>query len=114
MKRTIVRFANGFHVLIGDAHSQAASMVIPPRNSEGGPDNLHKGADHWLYVEGGTGEAIINGHTYPLEPGSLMLIARGDKHEIRNTGRSALRTLNFYVPPAYASDGDELPRATSS
>ena len=99
MKRTIVRYANGFHVLIGDAHSQAASVVIPAGGSEGGPDNLHKGADQWLYVESGTGEAIINGHTYPLEGGSLMLIVRGDKHEIRNTGRCALRTLNFYPSP---------------
>jgi mannose-6-phosphate isomerase-like protein (cupin superfamily) len=114
MKRTIVRYANGFHVLIGDARSQAASMVIPKGGSEGGPDNLHKGADQWLYVESGTGEAIINAHTYRLEAGSLILIVRGDKHEIRNTGRSPLRTLNFYVPPAYTSKGDELPRGTDS
>jgi len=114
MKRTIVRFANGFHVLIGDTHSQAASMVIPSGGSEGGPDNLHKGADQWLYVESGTGEAIINGHTYPLEVGSLMLIVRGDKHQIRNSGRTPLRTLNFYVPPAYTQDGDELPNGAAS
>jgi len=114
MKRTIVWFGNGFHVLIGDAHSQAASMVIPTGSSEGGPDNLHKGADQWLYVQSGMGEAIINGHTYPLEAGSLMLIIRGDKHEIRNTGRSQLKTLNFYVPPAYTQEGDELPKKTAS
>jgi len=114
MKRTIVWFGNGFHVLIGDAHSQAASMVIPTGSSEGGPDNLHKGADQWLYVQSGMGEAIINGHTYPLEAGSLMLIIRGDKHEIRNTGRSQLKTLNFYVPPAYPQEGDELPKGTAS
>ena len=114
MKRTIVWFGNGFHVLIGDAHSQAASMVIPTGSSEGAPDNLHKGADQWLYVESGTGEAIINGHTYPLEAGSLMLIVRGEKHEIRNTGRSQLKTLNFYVPPAYTQEGDELPKGTAS
>jgi mannose-6-phosphate isomerase-like protein (cupin superfamily) len=89
-------------------------MVIPSGGSEGGPDNLHKGADQWLYVEAGAGEAIVNGHSYPLVAGSLMLIVRGDKHEIRNTGRSPLRTLNFYVPPAYTSEGDELPRATGS
>ena len=40
-----------------------------------------------------------------------MLIEHGDRHEIRNTGRALLRTLNFYVPPAYDSDGDELPPA---
>ena len=38
-----------------------------------------------------------------------MLIERGDKHEIRNTGEEPLRTLDFYVPPAYGSDGEELP-----
>ena len=114
MERTIVKYANGFHVLIGDTHSQAASMVIQSGESEGNPDNFHKGADQWLYVEKGTGEAIVNGHKYPLESGSLMLIARGDKHEIRNTGRAPLRTLNFYVPPAYKHDGEALPRGEPS
>ncbi len=33
----------------------------------------------------------------------------GDKHEICNTGKEALRTLNVYVPPAYTDDSDELP-----
>jgi hypothetical protein len=36
--------------------------------------------------------------------------ARGERHEIRNTGRVLLRTLNFYVPPAYRKDGEPLPR----
>jgi hypothetical protein len=29
---------------------------------------------------------------------------------VRNTGRAQLRTLNFYVPPAYRQNGDPLPR----
>ncbi len=51
-----------------------------------------------------------NSKRYPLRAGSLLLIERGDTHEIRNAGRSPLRTLNVYVPPAYTPDGDELPR----
>jgi oxalate decarboxylase/phosphoglucose isomerase-like protein (cupin superfamily) len=39
------------------------------------------------------------------------LIERGDTHEIKNTGREKLVTLNFYVPPAYTSDGEKLPAA---
>jgi oxalate decarboxylase/phosphoglucose isomerase-like protein (cupin superfamily) len=39
-----------------------------------------------------------------------MLIECGDEHEIKNTGRGPLRTLNVYVPPAYTKSGDELPR----
>lgn len=114
MKRASVSYLKGFRVLIGDDHSQAATMVIEAGGKEGGLDNRHRGADQWLYVESGHGEARINGHIYPLEPGSLILIQRGDQHEIFNTGRAPLKTLNFYVPPAYKSDGDELPAGESS
>lgn len=62
------------HVLIGNDRSQAASMVIAPGGTEGGADNRHKGADQWLFVEAGEGEALVNGHIYPLYAGSLVLI----------------------------------------
>jgi mannose-6-phosphate isomerase-like protein (cupin superfamily) len=45
-----------------------------------------------------------------LSAGALLLIERGDLHEVRSTGKEPLRTLNFYVPPAYDKKGDELPR----
>ena len=41
--------------------------------------------------------------------GTLVLIGRGETHEIRNTGDAPLKTLNIYVPPAYTDEGDELP-----
>ncbi len=86
-------------------------MVIPPGDAEGDPQNRHRGADQWLYVVSGTGSALVNGKRYVFKAGTLMLIEHGDTHEIRNTGRTLLRTLNFYVPPAYDADGDELPPA---
>jgi mannose-6-phosphate isomerase-like protein (cupin superfamily) len=52
----------------------------------------------------------VNGRRVRLRAGSLVLIERGDRHEIRNTGRTPLRTLNIYVPPAYTKSGNELPR----
>jgi mannose-6-phosphate isomerase-like protein (cupin superfamily) len=113
MKRKHLRFGEGFRVAIGNRRSQAAEMVLAPGDSEGGPDNRHRGADQWLYVLSGTGTAIVNGKRRALRAGSLVLIERGDTHEIRNSGRTALRTLNFYVPPAYTTDGDELPRGRS-
>jgi mannose-6-phosphate isomerase-like protein (cupin superfamily) len=109
MKSIDVGYAKGFRVLIGDGRSQAASMVIQAGGKEGGPDNRHSGADQWLYVESGTGVAIVNGEMVELGAGSLVLIERGEHHEIRNTGKDPLRTLNFYVPRAYDDDGDELP-----
>jgi mannose-6-phosphate isomerase-like protein (cupin superfamily) len=110
MKRASLRFGQGFKVVAGNRRSQAAAMTLAPSDSEGGPDNRHRGADQWLFVEAGRGLAIVNGTRVPLRAGSLVLIERGDRHEIRNTGRGPLKTLNIYVPPAYTKSGDERPR----
>lgn len=110
MKRKHLRFGERFRVAIGNRRSQAAEMVLAPGDSEGGPDNRHRGADQWLYVLSGTGSATVNGKRHGLRAGSLLLIERGDTHEIRNSGRTPLRTLSFYVPPAYTKGGDPLPR----
>jgi mannose-6-phosphate isomerase-like protein (cupin superfamily) len=108
MKEVHVEFKSSFEVVLGNNRSQAAEMVIPAGESEGGPDNRHKGADQWLLVIAGRGVAVVNGKSYRLSKSTLVLIERGDRHEIRNTGRTPLKTLNFYVPPAYGRDGDEL------
>ena len=109
MQHKQLQFGRGFHVVLGNDHSQAAQMTLPPGESEGGPDNRHQGADQWLFVVSGTGEAVVNGRRIELRDGTLMLIQRGDIHEIRNTGKEPLRTLNVYVPPAYTKEGEELP-----
>jgi mannose-6-phosphate isomerase-like protein (cupin superfamily) len=109
MKSKKLRLGKGFRIAIGNSRSQAAEMVLGPGESEGGPDNRHRGSDQWLYVIEGTGLAIVNGRRKPLAAQTLVLIERGETHEIRNTGREPLRTLNFYVPPAYSDDGEELP-----
>ena len=108
MKRKQLRMGKGFRVALGNRRSQAAEMVIPPGDAEGDSKNRHHGADQWLFVVSGTGAAKINGKRYALKSGTLLLIERDDKHEIRNTGRHNLCTLNFYVPPAYTKGGDPL------
>jgi mannose-6-phosphate isomerase-like protein (cupin superfamily) len=55
-----------------------------------------------------TGAAIINGRKLALKAGTLVLEA-GDTHEIRNTGRGLLKTVNVYLPPAYDAEEEELP-----
>jgi mannose-6-phosphate isomerase-like protein (cupin superfamily) len=110
MPQTELRFGRGFKVAFSNKRAQVATMVIAPGESEGGPDNRHRGADQWLFVLAGSGEAVLGGRTRRLKSGTLVLIERGTTHEIRNTGRTPLKTLNVYVPPAYRSDGSELPR----
>jgi mannose-6-phosphate isomerase-like protein (cupin superfamily) len=113
MKRKQLSFKRGFRVAIDAKHAQAAEMTIAPGGKEGGPDNRHRGADQWLFVVSGSGEARIEGRKIELAPGTLLLIERGEKHEIRNSGNEALKTLNFYVPPAYTKAGNERPPGKS-
>jgi len=110
MQHKQLQFGHGFRVVLGDEHSQAAQMTLEPGAAEGGPDNRHRGADQWLYVVAGTGQALVNDRRVELKAGTLVLIERGDTHEIRNTGSGPLKTLNVYVPPAYTVEGEELPR----
>ena len=109
MQHHQLRFEKGFTVVAGNARSQAALMILAAGESAGGPDNRHQGADQWLYVIGGEGTAVVDGQPHPLRAGVLLLVERGEAHEIRNTGDGPLRTLDLYVPPAYTEAGDTLP-----
>jgi mannose-6-phosphate isomerase-like protein (cupin superfamily) len=111
VKKKLLRFGRGFKVALGNQRVQAAQMVIAPGDSEGGPRNRHRGTDQWLFVVSGTGAAIVGGRRLDLKRHSLLLIEHGERHEIRNTGRVPLKTLNLYSPPGYTKSGDELPAA---
>jgi mannose-6-phosphate isomerase-like protein (cupin superfamily) len=109
VKQAKLRFDEAFRVVLNGRNGQVAEMVLAPGGSEGGPENRHRGADQWLFVVAGTGEADVGGVCLGLGEGSLVLIERGERHEIRNTGSQPLRTLNFYTPAAFDHDGDPLP-----
>jgi len=108
-----LEFSAAFHVRLGNARGQAAEMTLAPGDTEGGPDHRHRDSDQWLFVVAGRGSAIVNGQKHPLRKGTLLLIEHGDAHEIHCKGRTPLRTLNLYTPPAYTQDGDELPAGSN-
>ena len=112
MRSTMLGFEPGFRVAFDVRQVQAAEMVIAPGDSEGGPDNRHRGADQWLFVVGGRGTAKVHdargAHEVGLSAGSLLVIEQGERHEIRNDGDEPLKTLNFYYPPAFDAQGDPV------
>jgi mannose-6-phosphate isomerase-like protein (cupin superfamily) len=110
MRTKSLKFSKGFRIAFSNARGEAAELVISAGDSEGGPDNAHRGADQWMLVVDGEGVAIVNGKRRPLRTGSLLLIQKGEKHEIRNSGRRLLRTFVMYTPPAYRKSGTRLPR----
>ena len=114
MKFKRLKFGKGFRVLFDTQRGQAAEMVIAPGDGEGNSRNRHRGADQWLFVVAGSGRAIVNGRSKTLRAGDLLLIEKNDRHEISNTGRTLLRTLNFYTPPAYTKSGNPNRRGKPS
>ena len=108
MRHKTLDFAEGFRVAFTVREGQAAVMTIAPGDSEGGPDNRHRGADQWLFVVEGEGSAIVEGKAHPLRAGSLLVVEHGERHEVRNTGDAPLKTLNFYYPPAFDAGGDPV------
>jgi len=101
MQRVQLEWQSNFHVIAGNPRAESAVMVLPAGESTGGPGNRHTHSDQWLYVAEGSGEAIVQQRSVPLQKGTLLLIERDEPHEIRNTGEAMLKTVNFYVPPAY-------------
>jgi mannose-6-phosphate isomerase-like protein (cupin superfamily) len=95
-----------FKVVESTPSAQAAMMVLQPGQSTGEPQNEHPHSEQWLFVVSGIGKALVNKRRVDLRGKSLLLINKGEVHQITNTGQRPLVTLNFYVPPAYTKDGE--------
>src|SRR5690349_7341308 len=97
-----------FKVLASSGNAQAAMMVQRPGQKSGEEvENEHPNAEQWLFVVSGTGTARVGKRRVSIGDNSLLLIEKGEAHQIENTGRRRpLITLNLYVPPAYDEHGD--------
>jgi mannose-6-phosphate isomerase-like protein (cupin superfamily) len=108
---------NSEFAVVGQSRNlQAAMMTLRPGGtSSDEPENEHSRSEQWLFVLAGTGEAIIGKRRAALQcvklgPNSLLHIEKGELHQIKNTGRKNLRTINFYAPPAYTPEGEPKPQ----
>lgn len=96
-----------FKPLMQSRSIQAATMVLKPGQlSSEKPENEHPRAEQWLFVVSGSGRSKVARRTVRLTAGSLLLIEKGEAHQITNTGRVPMVTVNFYAPPAYSADGE--------
>ena len=59
MQHKYLQFGNGVRGVLADKHSQAAQLTLGPGETEGGLDNRHRGADQWLFVVSGVGQAVV-------------------------------------------------------
>ncbi len=101
-----------FQLLATTVQAQAAMMTLPPGGtSDDEPSNEHPANEQWLFVIAGRGVARIGKarkslRRVELAANSLLIIERRELHQIENTGRKPMVTLNFYVPQAYDRRGN--------
>lgn len=84
-------------VLFTGAKSQLVLMEIPPGEDVG--DEVHERVEQTLFFMKGHGKAVLDGKEYPIEPGSVFIVAPGTRHNFMNTGSESLEIYTVYVPP---------------
>jgi len=106
------KYRGKFQVIVESRDAEAAMMTLGPgAASDEELSNEHPRCEQWTYVIRGTGEALVvptgkRRRNVQLKTGALLLIEKGERHQIRNTGTRPLVTLTFYVPRAYDQEGE--------
>jgi len=88
-----------FKVLQETKRSQTTVMTIAP-GADAGPEERHE-ADQIIYVVEGEATVRIGEKEHRAGVGSLVTIAAGTRHHVRNAGRAPLFFLTVYAPPEY-------------
>ena len=105
------RFRAEFFPFLSTKKGQAAFMQLPPGGtSDDDVSNEHPRSEQWLFVVAGLGTAVVvskegTRRKVKLGRGSLLVIEQGELHQIKNSGQKPFVSINFYLPPAYRSDG---------
>ena len=87
-------------VIYTGPHSQLVVMSIPPGEEIG--EEAHPKTDQLLVIVDGEGQAVLDGKRQPADEHNVIFVTAGTVHNIKNTGRKALKLFTVYSPPAHA------------
>lgn len=82
-------------VLYTAQHCQLVLMALKPKEEIG--METHK-LDQFFRIEHGSGQAILDGVTTEISSGFAVLVPAGTKHNIVNTGATAMKLYTLYAP----------------
>jgi mannose-6-phosphate isomerase-like protein (cupin superfamily) len=100
IERDTLENENFRKVLYTAPNLQLVLMTLQPGEEIG--METHDHGDQFFRVEGGEGEAILDGEAHKLADGDIVVIPAGTEHNIVNTSDSeALRVYTIYTPPEH-------------
>lgn len=77
--------------------SQFVVMTIPPGGEIG--EETHEHVEQTLYFQDGHGEATLDGETFGIHPGDIVVVTPHTKHNFRNIGDVPMKVATVYAPP---------------
>jgi len=83
-------------VLYTDKNTQLVLMSLLKGEDIG--EEVHD-VDQFIRIEQGTGTAILNGISHPLEDGSVVIVPAGTKHNVINSDQDEMKIYTLYMPP---------------
>lgn len=89
------------------AESLWVGMSVVPTGSESNP-HIHATQEESFFVHEGVGEIVVDEIPVAVRPGSLVVIAAGELHQLRNTGDVPLRVLCSVAPPFSIDQFDDV------
>lgn len=85
-------------VLYTASHIQLVLMTLAPGEEIG--EETHD-LDQFIRFEAGEGTVVLTGTEHKVENGSAVVIPRGVKHNVKNTGEEPLKLYSLYAPPEH-------------
>jgi mannose-6-phosphate isomerase-like protein (cupin superfamily) len=80
-------------------NSQLVLMTIPPGQEIG--EEVHEHNDQILSFVSGVAEAVVDGERKTVEPGDLVVVPAGTRHNFVNAGPNPLVLYTVYAPPEH-------------
>lgn len=81
--------------IVTGEHSQLMTMSLLPGEDIG--EEIHD-VDQTLIFVKGTGKSILNDEEFEINPGTLVFVPAGTKHNFINTGQEKLKLFTLYAP----------------
>jgi mannose-6-phosphate isomerase-like protein (cupin superfamily) len=85
-------------VLYTSSSSQLVVMSLKPGEDIG--EEVHE-LDQFIRVEEGEGMAILDGVSHDIHDDWAVVIPRGTRHNIVNTGKESMKLYTIYSPPEH-------------
>lgn len=79
--------------------SQLVVMSLLPGEDIG--EEVHE-VDQFIRLEQGQGKAVLDGEEFEIEDDFAVVIPAGTRHNIINTGETAMKLYTIYTPPEHA------------